>query len=49
MKIFEWLAGLLVERKRSYRLELPIGLEVSDGDRAAIYGWPDKYTDEVQE
>lgn len=21
---------------------LPVGMELSDGDRAALYGWPDK-------
>ena len=42
------IAGIKGERK-IYRIELPIGDEVSDGDRAAIYGWPDKHTDEVRE
>ena len=26
---------------------LPVGLELSDGDRAALYGWPDYYVQEV--
>ena len=26
---------------------LPVGLELSDGDRAALYGWPDKTVAEV--
>ena len=26
---------------------LPVGLELSDGDRAALYGWPDKTVQEV--
>ena len=25
----------------------PLGLEVSDGDRALLYGWPDKTVQEV--
>ena len=28
-------------KPKVYRIELPIGDELSDGDRAAIYGWPD--------
>lgn len=30
-----------------YRIELPIGDELSDGDRAAIYGWPDVQIDDA--
>ena len=26
---------------------LPVGLELSDGDRAALYGWPNKTISEV--
>lgn len=26
---------------------LPVGLELSDGDRAALYGWPDCRVEEV--
>ena len=26
---------------------LPVGMELSDGDRAALYGWPDKTIAEV--
>lgn len=26
-----------------------VGLELSDGDRAALYGWPDKTVQEVSE
>ena len=26
---------------------LPVGLELSDGDRARLYGWPDCYVQEV--
>ena len=26
---------------------LPVGLELSDGDRAALYGWPDYRVEEV--
>ena len=28
---------------------LPVGMELSDGDRAALYGWPDKTVTEVTE
>lgn len=26
---------------------LPVGMELSDGDRAALYGWPDKTIEDV--
>ena len=26
---------------------LPVGIELSDGDRAALYGWPDKAIEDV--
>ena len=26
---------------------LPVGLELSDGDRAALYGWPDCRVEDV--
>ena len=26
---------------------LPVGMELSDGDKAALYGWPDKTIKEV--
>lgn len=26
---------------------LPVGMELSDGDRAALYGWPDRTIEEV--
>ena len=25
---------------------LPVGMELSDGDRAALYGWPDRYVND---
>ena len=28
---------------------LPVGMELSDGDRAALYGWPDKTIEEVMQ
>ena len=32
--------------QKVYRIDrLPICLELSDGDHAALYGWPDKYID----
>lgn len=27
---------------------LPVGLELSDGDRAALYGWPDCRIEDVE-
>ena len=27
---------------------LPVGMELSDGDRAALYGWPDKTIEEAE-
>ena len=49
MHILDILIAGIKGKHKVYRIELPIGLELSDGDRAAIYGWPDKYTDEVRE
>mgnify|MGYP006872994702 FL=1 len=34
-------------KKKAYRLELPIGLELSDGNRANLYGWPDLFIQDV--
>ena len=28
-------------KPKVYHIELPIGNQLSDGDRAIIYGWPD--------
>ena len=28
---------------------LPIGMELSDGDKAALYGWPDRFVKDVQQ
>ena len=28
---------------------LPVGMELSDGDRAALYGWPDKTVKDVMQ
>lgn len=33
--------------QKVYRIDrLPICLELSDGDRAALYGWPDRYAND---
>ena len=38
----------IFRRPRAYTIkQLPVGLELSDGDRAALYGWPDKFVQEV--
>ena len=37
------IAAVLRKKRRAYWLELPVGDELSDGDRAKIYGWPDVY------
>jgi hypothetical protein len=35
-------------RGRCYVIpRLPVCMELSDGDRAALYGWPDRYVEEV--
>ena len=28
---------------------MPVGFELSDGDKARLYGWPDKYVSEVED
>ena len=28
--------------------QMPVGFELSDGDRAALYGWPDKTIEEAE-
>ena len=39
-----------LSRRKVYRIiRLPVGLELSDGDRAALYGWPDKTVEELRE
>ena len=38
----------ILRKQKAYRIErLPVGFELSDGDHAALYGWPDKLIDEV--
>ncbi len=41
MKLKDWLQSALKSEKKVYKVELPVGDELSDGDRALIYGWPD--------
>ena len=41
MNLIYRLIELLRGRRKAYYIELPIGNEISDIDRAAIYGWPD--------
>ena len=43
MNILTRILTALTGRKKSYKLDMPVGLELSDGDRAAIYGWPDEF------
>ena len=39
----------IFNRQKVFEIEqLPVGLELSDGDKAALYGWPDKFVQEVQ-
>lgn len=47
MNILRDLLVRIVLKRKGYRIELPVGLELSDGDRAAIYGWPDRYVEEA--
>lgn len=38
----------MFNRQKVFEIDqLPIGLELSDGDRAALYGWPDMFVHEV--
>lgn len=54
MKFFADLVHMLhffriFSRQKVYSIDrLPVGLELSDGDKAALYGWPDKFVCEVQ-
>ena len=41
MSLIHRLIEKMKGKPKVYRIELPIGDELSDGDRAAIYGWPD--------
>lgn len=50
--MYEYLARVISETRteaRRHRIELSIGLELPDRDRAAIYGWPDRYVKEVKD
>ena len=47
MNILPRILTALTGRKKSYKLDMPVGLELSDGDRARIYGWPDNFVKEV--
>ena len=47
MNILTRILSALAGRKKGYKLELPVGFELSDGDRARIYGWPDKFVEEI--
>ena len=38
MALIRRILAVLSGRKRAYNIELPIGLELSDGDRVTIYG-----------
>lgn len=46
MDVMKGIAALFGAVKRVCKVEQPIGLELSDGDRAALYGWPDVYAKE---
>ena len=44
-KLIEKIKG----KPKVYRIELPIGNQLSDGDRAAIYGWPDYFVRDIED
>ncbi len=46
--ILKFLRKLFTPREKVHFIpRLPVGLELSDGDRAALYGWPDYYVQEI--
>ena len=48
MKLLTCLSNLFRRKSKVHFITCsPFGLEVSDGDRATLYGWPDKYVHEV--
>ena len=46
--MFKFLHRLLACLTNKEVVHFMPGLELSDGDRAALYGWPDKTIEEVQ-
>ena len=48
IKFLRRLCNRLTGREVAYVISrLPVGMELSDGDRAALYGWPDKTIEDV--
>ena len=43
MFLINFLRRIFVKEKVHVIKFYPFGLEVSDGDRAAVYGWPDVF------
>ena len=42
MRLFHKLSMLFKKKETAFIItRLPIGLELSDGDKARLYGWPD--------
>ncbi len=41
MHLIHRLIEAFKDKPKAYHIELPIGNQLSDGDRAIIYGWPD--------
>ncbi len=48
MHIIHKLIEKIKGKPKVYRIELSIGNQLSDGDRAAIYGWPDYLVRDVE-
>ena len=49
MSLIHRLIEKMKGKPKVYRIELPIGNQLSDGDRAAIYGWPDYLVSDVKD
>lgn len=48
MRVLQFLLRMFRRKPRGYMIErLPVGLELSDGDKARLYGWPDRYIEEL--
>ena len=45
--MFEFLHSFTKKEVVHFNPNSSLGLELSDGDRAALYGWPDKTVEDV--
>ena len=49
MKILRKLLRMFRKHKAVHFIQrLPVGLELSDGDKARLYGWPDRTVEDAE-